>query len=140
MSLSKRVAARVSTEARRARLWRAVDLDDVAVGIGDEELGEPGRSVAADNDMHRVVLRRVFAKTVGSQHGEGTVEMIGAESQMATVVVDVAGPEGAGRMDDQMHLHGAAGKPGAGGLKGRPLHECELEQVLIERLATAGDQ
>ena len=43
-------------------------------------------------------------------------------------------------MDDQMHLHGAAGKLGAGCLKGQPLHECKVEQVLIERLATAGDQ
>ena len=53
------------------------------------------------------LCRVVFAKTAGSQRGEGAVEIIGAESQMATVVVDVAGPEGAGRMDDQMHLHGA---------------------------------
>ena len=44
-------------ETRRARLWRAVDLDDVAVGIEDEELRKTGGSVAADHDTHRVVLR-----------------------------------------------------------------------------------
>ena len=87
------------------------------------------------------LCRVVFAKTAGSQRGEGGVEIIGAESQMATVVVDVAGPEGAGRMDDQMHLHGApqvSQAPAA--LKGGRSIECEVEQVPIERLATAGDQ
>ena len=68
-------------------------LDDVAVGIEDEELREPGGSVAADHDTHRVVLRRVFAKTVDSQRGERTLEIIGAESEMGISAVDVAGPE-----------------------------------------------
>jgi hypothetical protein len=56
------------------------------------ELEETGEAVAADHDTHRVVLRRVFAKTVSSQRGEGAVEIIGAESQMAIVVIDLAGP------------------------------------------------
>ena len=47
-------------------LRRAVDLDDAAVGIKQEELGKTGGAVPADHDTHRVV-RRVFAKTVGSQ-------------------------------------------------------------------------
>ncbi len=63
---------------RAAMLRRAVDFDDVSVGIEDEELGKTGGAVAADHDTHRVVLRRVFAKTVGSQRGEGAVEIIGA--------------------------------------------------------------
>jgi hypothetical protein len=57
-------------------------------------------------------------KPVGSQRGEGTVEIIGSEGEMAIVVVDVAAPEGAGRMDDQMHLQGAAGEPDPTFLKG----------------------
>ena len=61
-----------------------------------------GRAVATDNDTHRVVLRRVFAKTAGSQRGEGAVEIIGAESKMAIVAVDIAGPEGAGRINGQI--------------------------------------
>ena len=76
-----------------------------------------------------------------AQRGEGTVEISGAESQMATVVVDVAGPEGAGRMDDQMHLHGApqvSQAPAA--LKGGRSIACEVDQVPRERLATAGEQ
>ena len=113
-------------------LRRAVDLDDVAVGIEEEELGETGGAVAADHDTHRVVLRRVFAKTVGSQRGEGALEIIGAESKMAIGAVDVAGPEGAGRIKGQMHLQGAAGEPGADVLEGRPLDDREAEQVLIE--------
>jgi hypothetical protein len=69
------------------------------------------------------------------------VEIIGAESKMAIVVVDFASPEGAGRIEDQMHLQGAAGEPGAGALEGRPpLHHHEAEQVVIERRATAGDR
>jgi hypothetical protein len=102
-----------------AWLWSAVDLDDVAVGIEDEELGEAGGSVAADHDTHRVVLRRVFAKTVDSQRGERAFEIIGAERKMGISAVDVAGPEGAGRIESQMHLQGAAGEPGAGALEGR---------------------
>lgn len=51
---------------------------------------------------------------------------------MAIVAVDVAGPEGAGRIEDQMHLQGAAGEPGADALERRPLHDREAEQVLIE--------
>jgi hypothetical protein len=43
-----------------AGLRRAVDLDDVAVGIEEEELGETGQAIAADHDTHRVILRRVF--------------------------------------------------------------------------------
>ena len=43
-------------------------------GSKEEELGETGGAVAADHDTHRVVLRRVFAKTVGSQRGEDAVE------------------------------------------------------------------
>ena len=41
-----------------------------------------------DHDTHRVVLRCVFAKTVDSQHGDGAVEIIGAESKMAIRAVD----------------------------------------------------
>ncbi|MGB9277832.1 MAG: hypothetical protein WCC08_21645, partial [Terrimicrobiaceae bacterium] len=44
----------------------------------------------------------VFAKTAGSQRGEGAVEIIGAESKMAIVAVDIAGPEGAGRINGQI--------------------------------------
>ena len=113
-------------------LRRAVDLDNVSVGIEEEELGETGRAVATDHDTHRVVLRRVFAKTVGSQRGEGAIEIIGAESKMAIGAVDVAGPEGAGRINGQMHLQGAAGEPIADALEGRPFHDCEAEQLLIE--------
>jgi hypothetical protein len=51
---------------RRGWLHRAVDLDDVAVRIEEEELGVTGRVVAADKKTHRVVLRRVFAKTAAS--------------------------------------------------------------------------
>ena len=107
-------------------------LDDVAVGIEEEELRETGKAVATDNDTYRVVLRRVFAKTVGSQRGEGAVEIIGAESKMAIVAVDIAGPEGAGRINGQMHLQGTAGEPGADALEGRPFHDSEAEQLLIE--------
>ena len=71
----------------------AVDLDDVAVGIEQEELGETGGAVAADDNTHRVVLRRVFPKTVGNQCGKGAVEIFGAEGKMAIGAVDVAGPE-----------------------------------------------
>jgi hypothetical protein len=63
-------------------LWRSVDLDDVAVGIEEEELRVTGGAVAADHDTHWVVLRRVFAKTVDSQRGERAVEIIGAESSL----------------------------------------------------------
>jgi hypothetical protein len=31
-----------------------------------------------------------------------------------------------------MQLQGAAGEPGADALEGRPLHDCEAEQLLIE--------
>ena len=68
---------------RRGWLRRAVDLDDVAVGIEEVELGETGRAVAADKNTQRVILRRVFAKTAGSQRGEGAVEIVSAESKMA---------------------------------------------------------
>ena len=91
-----------------------------------------GGAVAADHDTHRVVFRRVFAKTVGSQHGERAVEIIGAESKMAILTVDFPGPEGAGRIEGQMHLEGTAGEPGANALEGRPLNDREAEQVLIE--------
>jgi len=111
--------------ASGAWLRRAVDLDDVAVGIEEEELGETSWTVAADQDTHRVVLRRVFAKTVGSQRGEGAVEIIGAESKMAIGAVDVACAEGAGRIKGQMHLQRAAGEPGAGALEGRTLNNGE---------------
>ena len=116
----------------RGMLWRAVDLDDVAVGIEEEELRKTGGPVAADHDTHRVILRRVFAKTVGSQRGERAFEIISAESKMAIRAVDVAGPERTGRIKGQMHLQGTAGEPGAGALKGRPLNDPEAEQILIE--------
>src|SRR5580704_16561383 len=121
-----------STEVRRGWLRGAVDLDDVAVGIEEEELGVTGRAVAADKNTRRVVLRRVFAKTASSQRGEGAVEIISAKAKMAIVVIDVAGPEGAGRMNGQMQLQGAGGEPGADGLEGRPFHDCEAQQLLIE--------
>jgi hypothetical protein len=89
---------------RRGWLRRAVDLDDVAIRIEEEELGVTGRAVAADKNTKRVILRRVFAKTAGSQRGEGVVEIISAESKMAIVVIDIAGPEGAGRINGQMQL------------------------------------
>ena len=62
---------------------------------------ETGRAVATDHDTHRVVLRRVFAKTTGSQRGEDAIEIIGSESKMAIGSVDIAGPEGAGRIKGQ---------------------------------------
>ena len=74
---------------------RAVDLDDIAVWIEQVKLGETGRAIATDHDTHRVVLRRVFAKTVGSQSGERAVKIIGTESKMTIAAVDVASPEGA---------------------------------------------
>jgi hypothetical protein len=89
-------------------------------------LGEPGGSVAPDHDTHRVVLRRVF------QHGERTLEIIGAEGKMGISAVDVAGPEGTGRIEGQMHLQVAAGELGAGTLEGRPFNNPEAEKVLIE--------
>jgi len=126
---------------RRAWLRRAVDLDDVAIGIELEELGETGEPVPADHDTRRVVLRRVLAKTVGSQRGEGLVEIVGAESKMTIVAVDLAGPEGAGRIESQMHLQGAAGKPGTDALERRPLDNGEAKQLLIkgERPREIGD-
>ena len=66
-----------------------------------------------------------FAKTVGSQRGERTVEIIGAEGKMGISAVDVAGPEGARGIEGQMHLQGATGEPGA--LEGRPLNHPEAE-------------
>jgi hypothetical protein len=118
--------------ASGAWLWRAVDLDDVAVGIEKEELGEASGTVAADDDTHGVVLRRVLAKPVGSKHGERAVEIISAESKMTIGAVDVAGAERAGRIKGQMHLQGAAGEPGAAALEGRTLNNGEAKQVLIE--------
>jgi hypothetical protein len=115
-----------------ASLRCAVDLDDVAVGIEEEELGETGGTVAANHDTHRIVLRPVFAKTVGSQRGERSIEIIGAESKMGIVAVDVPGPEGARRIESQMHLQGAAGEPGADALERRPLDYREAKQLLIE--------
>jgi hypothetical protein len=58
---------------------------------------------------------------LSSQRGEGTVEIVGAESKMAIVPVDVAGPEGAGRIESQMHLQGAAAEPGADALERRSI-------------------
>jgi hypothetical protein len=101
-------------------------------GIEEEELRETGGTVAADDDTQGIVLRRVFAKTVGSQRGERAIEIIGAESEMAIGAVYVPGPKGAGRIEGQMHLLGAASEPGAGALEGRPLNDREAEQVLIE--------
>ena len=63
--------------------------------------------------MHRAVLRRVFAKAVGTQRSKDAVEIIGAESKMTIGAVDVAGPERAGRIESQMHLQGTAAEPGA---------------------------
>ena len=124
-------ATRSPTET--AQLRRAVELDDVAVGIEEEELRVTGGAVAADDDAHGVVLRRVLPKTAGSQFGEDAVEIIGAEGKMAIVIVDVADPEGARRIDSQMHLQLAAGEPGAGDLERRPHNGREAEQLLIER-------
>ena len=81
-----------------AWLWRSVDLDDVAVGIKQEKLRETGGTVAADHDTHRIVLHRVFAKTVGSHRSEGAVKVIGAKSEMTIGTVNVAGSEGARRI------------------------------------------
>jgi len=116
----------------QAWLWRAIDLDDVAVGIEEEELRVTGGAVAADHDTHWVVLRRVFAKTVDSQRGERAVEIIGAESKMAIGGGDVAGPEGTDRIDGQMDLQVAAGEPGAAALERRAFNDPEAEKVLIE--------
>jgi hypothetical protein len=99
-------------------LRRAVDLDNIAIGIEQVELRETRGTVAADHDTHRIVLRRIFAKSVGCQRGEGAVEIIGAEGKMAIGAIDVLGPEGARRMESQMHLQGAAGEPGTTLLKG----------------------
>ena len=85
------------------------------------------------NDAHRVVLRRVFPKTAGIQLDDGAVEIIGAQGKMAIVIVDVADPEGARRIDSQMHLQVAAGEPAAGYLERRPLNGREAEHLLIER-------
>ena len=117
---------------RRAWLRRTVDLDDVAVGIQEEELGEAGRAVSSDHDTHRVILGRVFAKTVGCQCGEGRVEIIGPKSKMGIGAVDVAGPEGAERRNGQMHLQGAASEPGAGVPKSWTFDDRETEQLLIK--------
>ena len=113
-------------------LGRSVDPDDVAVGIEQEKLRETGGTIAADHDMHRIVLRRVFSKAVSSQCSEGAVEIIGAESEMCIGAVDVAGSEGAGRMNGQMHLKGAAAEPSAGILERRALDDREAKQLLIE--------
>ena len=81
--------------------------------------------------MHRVVLRRVFAKTVDSQRVEGALEIIGAEGKMAIAGGDVAGPEGTDRIDGQMDLQ-AAGEPGTAALERRAFNDPEAEKVLIE--------
>jgi hypothetical protein len=101
--------------------YGAVDLDNVAVWIEEEELRETGRAVAADHNAHRVVLRRVFAKTVGNQQVEGALEIISAEGKMAIGTIDVACPERA------VHLQGVAGEPGASVLERRPLEHREAE-------------
>ena len=51
---------------------------------------------------------------------------------MGIGAVYVPGPKGAGRIEGQMHLLGAAGEPGPGALEERPLNDHEAEQVLIE--------
>jgi hypothetical protein len=56
--------------------------------------------VAPDDDTHRVVLRRVFAKTVEGQRGERSLEIIGAESKMGISAVNVAGSEGTWRIEN----------------------------------------
>jgi hypothetical protein len=114
------------------RLWRSVDLDDVAVGIEQEKLRKTTGAVAADHDTHRVVLRSVFAKPACSQRSKGAIEIIGAESEMAIGAVDVAGPEGAGRIKGQMYLQVTAGEPSAGVLERRALDDGEPKQLLIE--------
>jgi hypothetical protein len=71
---------------------------------------------------------RIFSKAVS----EGAVEIIGAESEMGIGAVDVAGSEGAGRMNGQMHLQGAAGEPSASVLERWTLDGREAKQLLIE--------
>jgi hypothetical protein len=58
---------------------------------------------------------------------------------MAIVAVDVTGPEGARRMQNQMHLQCAAGQPSAGALKRRPLDNRQAKQLLIEGERKIGD-
>ena len=72
----------LDTTESAERLRRSIDIDDVAIGIEEEELGEISRADATDHNTHWVVLLRVFPKTVGNQRGEGAVEITGAESEM----------------------------------------------------------
>ena len=65
----------------RERLRCAIDLDNVAIGIKQKELGKTGGAIATDHDSHRVIFRRVFAKTVGNQCGERAMEIFGAEAK-----------------------------------------------------------
>ena len=50
---------------------RPVDRDALILRVA---LHQPAGPLRRDHDTHRVVLRRVFAKTVGSQRGERAVE------------------------------------------------------------------
>jgi hypothetical protein len=58
---SRRQRRARSTGVRRGWLRRAVDLDDVAVGIEEVELGVPAGLLRRKKTRIRVVLRRVFA-------------------------------------------------------------------------------
>ena len=69
-------------------LWRA------AVGIEEEELGETSGTVAAD------------------------VEIIGAEGKMGISALDVAGPEGAGRIEGQIACRAPQASQAPAPLKG----------------------
>ena len=51
---------------------------------------------------------------------------------MGIGAVDVAGPEGTGRIEGQMDLQVAAGEPGAAALERRAFNDPEAEKVLIE--------
>jgi hypothetical protein len=116
----------------RDRLRRPIDLDDVAIGIKQKQLWKTGRTIATHHDSHRIVLRCVFAKTIGYQSGESALEIVRAESKMIISAIDVARPKGAGRMKGQTHLQGAASEPCTGVLKRRPLDAREAQQFLIE--------
>lgn len=109
-----------------------VDLDDVPVGVGQENLRKTCKSGLLDDQALVVLGRKVGAVTLGLEVGERLVEIAGAQGEMHVVIVDRLAAEIAGRMLRDVDLQRAEPIPDAGDGEGRAGDAPEAENVFVE--------
>lgn len=118
---------------RRRRASWCVVLDRVAVRVEEEDLWKYGRSMAIQNDAHRVGLVPGVMEPGGGKLDDHTVEISAAEGELRFGGVDdLVLSEGGHGLFIRVNMPSTAGKPGATGPERRSLHDGKPEDPAVE--------